>query len=85
MMAEHQTVTDDPIGAYARAPPPVFSQVHLPERSRLNTDYLKSLPGILKITTIVSTTYVGEGYLLMLISQSIMWSRLYFANYLFFF
>ena len=55
MMNEHQASTDDPIGAYAAGSPPVFSQVHIPERSRLNVDYFKSIPGILKISTIVST------------------------------
>ena len=58
MMVEHQTSTDDPIGAYAREPPPVFSQVHLPDRTKLNLEYLKSLPGILKISTSVSVTYI---------------------------
>ena len=56
-MMTPQTSTDDPIGAYAREPPPIFSQIHLPETTRINTEYLKSLPGILKITTIVSTIY----------------------------
>ena len=54
-MMTPQTSTDDPIGEYAREPPPTFSQMYLPETSRINTEYLKSLPGILKITTIVST------------------------------
>jgi len=47
-------IPDDPIGAYARQSPPVFSQIHVPEISKINTGYLKSLPGILKLTTIVS-------------------------------
>jgi len=57
MMTAHRTSTDipdDPIGAYARESPPVFSQIHVPEISKINTGYLKSLPGILKLTTIVS-------------------------------
>ena len=57
MMTAHRTSTDipdDPIGAYARQSPPVFSQIHVPEISKINTGYLKSLPGILKLTTIVS-------------------------------
>ena len=57
MMTAHRTSTDipdDPIGAYARESPPVFSQIHVPEISKINAGYLKSLPGILKLTTIVS-------------------------------
>ena len=56
-MMTPQNSTDDPIGAYARESPPVFSQIHLPETPRLNTEYLKSLPGVMKITTIVSMAY----------------------------
>jgi len=55
-MAAHRTSTDipdDPIGAYARESPPIFSQIHVPEISKINTEYIKSLPGILKLTTIV--------------------------------
>ena len=51
---EHQAPTDDPIGAYATGAPPVFSQVHSPERGRINAGYLKSIPGILKMSIMVS-------------------------------
>ena len=54
MMAEHRTSTDDPIGAYAREAPPIFSQVHIPEKHKINVEYIKSLPGIMKILAIVS-------------------------------
>ena len=55
MMTEHRTSTDDPIGAYAREAPPIFSQIHIPEKNKINLEYIKSLPGIMKILSIVST------------------------------
>ena len=54
MMTEHRTSIDDPIGEYARETPPIFSQVHIPEKSKINAEYIKSLPGIMKILAIVS-------------------------------
>ena len=49
-MTEHQTTSDDPIGAYAAGSPPVFEQMHVPERSAVNLEYLRSVPGILTVS-----------------------------------
>lgn len=52
-MREQQTSSEDPIGSYATMSPPTFVQVQVPTRSRVNVEYLKSIPGILKCTAAV--------------------------------